>query len=81
MFDQKINTANNETRVIKGIKGLAKFLNKGTTTAQDILNSKILQKQGIAYRVRNGWNINTEKLSQILENNPDLLSKRGRYKK
>lgn len=76
---KKNEEINKPVEVIKGVKGLAKFLNKGTTTAQAILNSGILQKEGIAYRVGNGWNINTEKLSQLLANNPDLLSKRGRY--
>ena len=70
---------NKPIEVIKGVKGLAIFLNKGTTTAQAILNCGILQKEGIAYRVGNGWNINTEKLSQLLAKNPDLLAKRGKY--
>lgn len=58
---------------IKGVKGLAAHLSIGITKAQAILNSGILQNEGVAYRVGNGWNINPNKLDKILSENPNLL--------
>lgn len=59
--------------IIRGVKGLANHLQLGTTKAQSILNSKILQKNGIAYRVGKVWNIDGRKLNDALSENPDLL--------
>lgn len=71
-------TANLDTQVITGVKGLARFLHKGQTTAQDIINRGILQREGVAYRVNNSWNFNAEKLSDLLAKNPDLLNHRNK---
>ena len=67
-----------EQEPIKGVKGLASYLNIGTTKAQEILNSKILQKHGIAYRVGKAWNIKPHKLDEFLSNNPNILYKRNK---
>lgn len=63
---------------IKGVKGLAAYLNIGTTKAQDIINSNILQDMGVAYRVGKGWNFHPQKLEELLSNNPELLYKRNK---
>ena len=59
--------------IIRGVEGLANHLQIGTTKAQSILNSKILQKKGMAYRVGRVWNIDRCKLNDALSENPDLL--------
>lgn len=69
---------NNHVETIKGVNGLANFLKIGTTKAQDILNSEVLQKNGIAYRVGKVWNIDQTKLTEILSKNPTLLYKRNK---
>lgn len=69
---------NLDTQVITGVKGLARFLHKGQTTAQNIIKSGILQREGVAYRVRKSWNFNAEKLSDLLAKNPDLLNHRNK---
>ncbi len=71
-------SANKSESVIKGIKGLATHLRIGTTKAQAILNSEVLQENGIAYRVGKGWNFDTMKLKQFLSNNPDILYNRNK---
>ena len=44
-----------EITLIHGVSGLAKHLGCGKNKAQNILNSNILQEEGIAYRVGNRW--------------------------
>lgn len=60
---------------IKGVKGLAEYLKIGVTKAQDVINSNILQDNGIAYRVGNGWNFNPQKLDELLAKQPNILYK------
>ena len=63
-------STSNETAeiIVKGVGGLARYLGIGNTKAQEILNSKILQKhKGTAYLVGNEWRINTEKLDELLD--------------
>lgn len=62
-----------EGLIQRGVRGLAKLMNCGTTEAQQILNSGILQNKGIAYKVGRVWNINSCKLDNALSNNPYLL--------
>ncbi len=52
--------------LIKGVKGLAEFLGCGTTKAQDIMNSGVLQERDIAYRAGNRWRFNKNLLSRFL---------------
>ena len=66
-----------DNKVIKGVKGLATHLKIGVTKAQNVLNSKVLQNNGVAYRVGNSWNINAKKLDELLSNNPNLLYERA----
>lgn len=60
--------------LIKGIGGLAEFLACGTTKAQSIINSGILQEKGIAYRSGNRWRFNKTLLIRLLQEEPEILN-------
>lgn len=60
--------------LIKGVSGLAKFLACGSTKAQNIINSGILQKRDIAYRAGNRWRFNKTLLTRLLEDEPEILN-------
>lgn len=60
-------------RIIKGVNGLAQHLGIGTTKAQEVLNSGILQRKGVAYRSGNAWRINAEKLDNLLADEPYIF--------
>ena len=68
-----------DERIVKGVRGLGKHLGCGVTKAQEILNSGILQKNGIAYPAGKGWRINREKLDKFLAENPYAF--KGKLKK
>lgn len=63
---------------IKGVKGLAAYLKIGITKAQGIINSNILQENGIAYRIGISWNFNPQKLNELLSQSPTVLYKRNK---
>jgi len=60
--------------LIKGISGLAEFLACGTTKAQNIMNSGILQEREIAYRAGNRWRFNKTLLTRLLEEEPEIFN-------
>lgn len=62
-------------RVVKGIRGLAKYLGCGVNKAQQIMNSGVLVESKIAYKIGKTWLINREKLTLFLEDNPMILEK------
>lgn len=62
-----------DERIIKGVKGLGRYLGCGTTKAQEILNSGLLRTNAVAYRSGKGWRINAEKLDKLLADNPDIF--------
>ena len=62
-----------EVTLIHGVSGLAKHLGCGKNKAQNILNSNILQEEGMAYRVGNRWIINPNSLDELLAENPETL--------
>ena len=62
-----------DERIIKGVKGLGRYLGCGTTKAQEILNSGLLRTNAVAYRSGKGWRINAEKLDKLLADNPDVF--------
>lgn len=62
-----------DKRIIKGVKGLSEHLGIGITKAQEVLNSGILQRKGVAYRNGNAWRINAQKLDDMLSNNPNIF--------
>lgn len=62
-----------DERIIKGVKGLGKYLGCGITKAQEILNSGLLRTNAVAYRSGKGWRINAEKLDKLLADNPDIF--------
>ncbi len=57
-----------------GINGLAEFLACGTTKAQSIMNSGILQDRNIAYRAGNRWRFNKTLLTRLLEEEPEIFN-------
>ena len=60
--------------LIKGISGLAEFLSCGTTKAQSIMNSGILQDRNIAYRAGNRWRFNKTLLAELLQEEPEIFN-------
>jgi hypothetical protein len=64
-----------DTNLIKGVKGLATFLGCGANTAQNIVNSEILLKKKIQYNTGNGWRFRKDKLTELLEKEPEILKK------
>ena len=61
--------------LIKGISGLAEFLACGTTKAQSIMNSGILQDRNIAYRAGNRWRFNKTLLAELLQEEPEIFNR------
>lgn len=66
-------TSNVEDNIITGVAGLAKYLNRGTTLTQAIINSRLLERNGAQYRTGDGWNFNKKKIDELLKENPNLL--------
>lgn len=67
-------TGNEPRELIKGVSGLAEFLACGSTKAQNIINSGILQERDIAYRAGNRWRFNKTLLTRLLEEEPEILN-------
>ena len=61
--------------LIKGINGLAEFLGCGSTKAQNIMNSGVLQERDLAYRAGNRWRFNKTLLTKLLEEKPEILNR------
>lgn len=59
--------------IIKGVKGLSEHLGIGITKAQEVLNSGILQRKGVAYRNGKAWRINAEKMGNLLADEPYIF--------
>lgn len=70
---QTTPTPNVEENIIRGVKGLAKYLNRGTTLTQAIINSRLLEHNGAQYRAGKGWNFNKKKIDELLKESPNLL--------
>ena len=72
---EKISTSNSTEleEVIRGVKGLAKYLHIGNTLAQAVINSKLLQEGGAQYSAGGKWFFNREKLDRLLAAKPELL--------
>ena len=54
---------------------MADFLGCGINTAQNIVNSKILLKKKIQYNTGKGWRFRKDKLTGLLEKEPEILKK------
>ena len=72
-YPQTTPISNVEDNMITGVAGLAKYLNRGTTLTQAIINSRLLERNGAQYRAGNGWNFNKKKIDELLKENPNLL--------
>ena len=72
---EKISTSNSTEleEVIRGVKGLAKYLHICTSLAQAVINSKLLQEDGAQYSAGGKWFFNREKLDRLLAKKPELL--------
>lgn len=68
-------TTSTDDNLIKGVKGLADFLGCGVNTAQNIINSEILLKKKIQYNTGKGWRFRKDKLTELLEKEPEILKK------
>jgi hypothetical protein len=81
LSEYELDTANLTPRddepreLIKGINGLAEFLGCGSTKAQNIMNSGILQERDIAYRAGNRWRFNKTLLTRLLDEEPEILNR------
>lgn len=63
-----------EDEYVHGVKGLAVFLNCGTSKAQAIINSKILEKtKPRIQQYVGGWQFHKERLSEFIDKNPEAL--------
>ena len=71
----KEQVSTTDTNLIKGVKGLATFLGCGANTAQNIVNSEILLKKKIQYNTGKGWRFRKDKLTELLEKEPEILKK------
>ena len=60
--------------VIVGMDALRKYLGCSPNKVQDIVDSKILQKAGVAYRVGRTNQFNRKKLDAFLAANPTALA-------
>ena len=61
--------------LIKGVNGLAEFLGCGSTKAQNIINSGVLQEREIADRAGNRWRFNKTLLTRLLDEEPEILNR------
>ena len=68
-------TTSTDDNLIKGVKGLADFLGCGINTAQNIVNSEILLNKKIQYNTGKGWRFRKDKLTELLEKEPEILKK------
>ena len=68
-------TTSADDNLIKGVKGLAKYLGCGVNTAQNIINSEILLNKKIQYSTGDGWRFRKDKLTDLLEKEPEILKK------
>lgn len=76
-IEVKEEASSDDTNLIKGVKGLAAFLGCGINTAQNIINAEILLKGKIQYRTGKGWRFRRDKLTELLEKEPEIFKKVG----
>ena len=70
---QTAPTSNVEENIVTGVAGLAKYLKRGITLTQAIINSRLLERNGAQYQTGGGWNFNKKKIDELLKENPNLL--------
>ena len=73
----KEQVSTTDANLIKGVKGLADFLGCGINTAQNIINREILSKKKIQYRAGKGWRFRKDKLTELLDKEPEIFKKVG----
>lgn len=67
-----------DDHVIKGVRGLANYLGCGVNTAQNIIKSEILLNKKIQYNTGKGWRFKKDKLTELLEKEPEIFKRIGR---
>ena len=75
LVEDKEDVSTIDANLIKGVRGLAAFLDCGTNTAQNIIKSEILLKKKIQYNTGHGWRFRKDKLTDLLEKEPEILKK------
>lgn len=75
LVEDKEDVSTIDANLIKGVRGLAAFLDCGTNTAQNIVKSEILLKKKIQYNTGHGWRFRKDKLTELLEKEPEILKK------
>lgn len=75
LVEDKEDVSTIDANLIKGVRGLAAFLDCGTNTAQNIVKSEILLKKKIQYNTGHGWRFRKDKLTDLLEKEPEILKK------
>lgn len=63
-----------DSPIISGTEGLAKFLGCGKSMAFSIIKNGILKEHGIQYMVGKSWKFNREKLERYITEHPELLA-------
>ena len=62
--------------IISGVRGLATRLSCSIATAQKIVNRGILKQRGIQYKVADNWKFDNKKLTNLLQEEPEILGLR-----
>lgn len=75
LVEDKEDVSTIDANLIKGVRGLAAFLGCGTNKAQDIVKSEILLKKKIQYSIGDDWRFRKDKLTDLLEKEPEILKK------
>ena len=75
LVEDKEDVSTIDANLIKGVRGLAAFLDCGTNTAQNIVKSEILLKKKIQYSIGDDWRFRKDKLTDLLEKEPEILRK------
>lgn len=71
-IDESIAKDNQEL-FIRGVDGLAKFFHKQNNWAQKIINSRVLEKENIQFRVGRSWRFDKQKLLDLIHSKPDFF--------
>lgn len=77
LIEIKDEPSTGDANLIKGVRGLAEYLGCGINTAQNIINSEILSKKKIQYRAGKSWRFRKDKLTELLDKEPEILKKVG----
>lgn len=69
--EEYLNNEDNE--YIKGIRKLAEFLQCGNNRANEIVKSRILEDEGVQFKMGNSYRFHKKKLMDLLSRKPDVF--------